>query len=211
MKEIYQVIKKYGYMMSEQEYPVGKDAKLMLETSKGVFVTKNGADLANLQDEDIEKTEMKQLPVADREIKAIVYSNTPFCTKCIREKKPFQAILDDMAQIIGAEVCIADGTAGAQSAEKAAAKALENSAGCFVLTGVDSEGKGSGYTVTAGRSLYEAVVAMTVLEKSAEVFWQAQKIGGGKPIAKQTAEYMRENYRKNYSKAEEEVKAGEVK
>lgn len=211
MKEIYQVIKKYGHMMSEQEYPAGKDAIMMLETSKGVFATKKGADLADLKDEDIEKTEMKQLPVADRQIKAMVYSRTPFCQKCIREKKPFQAILDDMAQIIGPEVCIADGTSGEQSAREAAAKALESSTGCFVLTGTDSEGQGTGYTVTAGRSLYEAVVAMTVLEKSAEVFWLARKIGGGKPIDRPTAEYMRENYKKNYSKAEEEIKTGEVK
>ena len=47
-----------------------------------------------------------------------------------------------------------------------------------------------------GRGLYEAVVAMTVLEKSAEVSMLAEKIGGAVPISKRDAKLMRKEYEK---------------
>jgi len=88
---------------------------------------------------------------------------------------------------------------------------LKDNVGCLVLSGYNDQGEGIGYTVTMGRNLYEAVVAMTVLEKSAEVTLLAEKIGGAKPIPRWEAKLMRLVYKMKYSKAEEKVKASEVK
>lgn len=211
MSEVYEAMKKYGQMMTSQGYSVGEGAKMILETSEGVFATADGANLADLSERDIEKLSIDKLPVPNSDMKAVVYSQTPFCQKCLREAKPFRAMLDDMAQIVGPEAYIVDGRTGNKSMGKSLMKALRHNVGCFVLKGVDSEGNGVGYTMTMGRSLYEAVVAMAVLEKSAEVFWLAERIGGGKPIAKWEAKLMRSIYKKKYSKAEEKVKAAEVK
>lgn len=63
-----------------------------------------------------------------------------------------------------------------------------------------------GYAITCGRNLYEAYVAMTVLEKSAEVILKAAVIGGAKPIGSLDCRLMHQIYRRKYSKAEKEHK-----
>ena len=90
-------------------------------------------------------------------------------------------------------------------------KALKHNMGCMVLKGADSKGHGVGYTLTMGRNLYEAVVAMQVLEKNAEIFCLAGKLGGVAPLSRTEARLMRAVYKSKYSKAEAEVKTSEVK
>jgi len=50
--------------MAEQDYPVGEAAMLMLDTDNGVYSTRYGADLANLKMSDIEKINIKALPMS---------------------------------------------------------------------------------------------------------------------------------------------------
>ena len=197
-------------MLTGQEYPVG-NARMILQTEEGVFATKVDADLSKITEDDIEKLWVHELPIHKPEMKAIVYSQTPACMQCLREDKPFPAMLDDMAQIFGPSACIVDGREKNDSRGKSIFKALKDNVGCLVLKGIDKNGQGVGYTVTMGRNLYEAVVAMTVLEKSAEVFLLTEKIGGGKPIPYLEAKLMRMVYKKKYSKAESKVKTAEVK
>lgn len=209
MSEVYEVMKKYGLMMASQKYDIGA-AKMMIETPEGVFATVDGADMSELKEEDIQKMNMDKLPLPVAEMKAVVYSQTPACSKALRDASPFKACLDDMAQVFGHTAYIADGRDKNQSVGKSIGKALKGNVGCMVLRGFDKNGKGAGYTLTMGRNLYEAVVAMTVLEKSAEIHFLAEKIGGGVPIAKWEAKLMRLIYKKKYSKAEEKVKAAET-
>jgi len=213
MSEVYEVISKYGKMMTSQGYSVGEAAMIIIETSEGVFTTKPGADLGNLKEDDIEKKYMKELPVPRTDMKALVYSQTPYLTKCLRDAKPFPAALDDMAQVFGPACYIIDARPGKNNkvVGKAMKKALKHNMGCMVLKGADSRGKGIGYTLTMGRNLYEAVVAMQVLEKNAEVFCHAEKLGGVVPFTKLQARMMRARYKGDYSKAEAEYKMGEVK
>ena len=89
-------------------------------------------------------------------------------------------------------------------------KALKDNVGFLAVTQKGENGENTGQTLTFGRSLYEAVVAMTVIEKSAEVSVLAEKIGGPHPIARWEAKLMRLIYKKKYSKAEEAVKTREV-
>ena len=91
--EVYEVMKKYGKMMSSQEYPIGR-TKMMIETPKGVFATRDDADIGELREEDIEKLGIEKLPIPKAEMKAVVYSQTPCCQKALREARPFKACLD---------------------------------------------------------------------------------------------------------------------
>lgn len=209
--DIYGVFKKYGQMMAKQPYPVGDAAKMILQTSDGVFATRDGADMSDLNERDIEKLSIETLPVPKSDVKAIVYSQTPFCQQLLREARPFRACLDDMAQIFGPTAYIVDGRESNKSMGKSLIKALKNNEGCFVLKGINKDGEGLGYTMTMGRTLYEAIVAMTVLEKSAEVFLLAEKLGGSKPLPKFEAKMMRKKYKRRYSKAEEKVRLAEVR
>ena len=96
----YQLLKKYAKMMTEQEYSVGKAAKLLIETAEGVYGTKDGSDLSDIKEEDVEKLALEHLPLARKGMSAMVFSQTPYCQECLRDARPFKASLDDMAQII---------------------------------------------------------------------------------------------------------------
>ena len=99
-----------------------------------------------------------------------------------------------MAQIVGYQVFIAE------YGEESVREALGEASGCFVR---------DRYTLTAGRSLYEAVIALQVLEKSAEVNQKAGVLGGAKYIPPEEAQLMRRNYRENYSRQEQQIKRRE--
>ena len=206
----YELIKKYAKMMTEQGYPVGEAAKLLIETSEGVYGTKDGANLADLKLDEVEKLAVEHLPLARKGMSAMVFSQTPYCQQCLADARPFRASVDDMAQIIGPAVYIADGRPSNNKAGKSMVRAFKRSTGAFVLRGVDKNGNGIGYTITAGRTPYEAVVGMTVLEKSAEITVLADRIGGAKEINKVEALLMHKIYQKKYSKAEAGVKKEEA-
>jgi hypothetical protein len=210
MNQVYELMNKYGKMLTSQGYSVGNYAMLVVETKDGVFSTRDGADLNNLKLEDIEKLNIKSLPVPSSKMKAMVYTQTPYCQQCLREAKPFPAMLDDMAQIVGPKAYVVDGRDSNKFMGRSLLKALKHNAGCFILKGFGKNGKGMGYTMTMGRNLYEAVLATIVLEKSAEVFIRAEKIGGCNPIPIREAKRMRKSYLKKYSKAEERVRSAEV-
>ena len=210
MEKVYELLKKYAKQMVSLGYPIGGAAMLAFETEDGVYGTIHGAKLDDLRPEDVEKLRISNLPMSAAGMKAMVYSQTPYCQRCLAEGVPFRASIDDMAQIIGPAVYIADGRPKEKKNGKSLAKAVRHSTGAFVLLGFDGKGKGAGYTITFGRNLYEAVVAMAVLEKSAEITTLAERIGGVKPIRKFEAKLMRAVYKRKYSKSEEDVKNAEL-
>lgn len=206
--ETYELMKKYGRMMAQQAYPVGK-ARLFLTTEGGVYATEESAKVGELTEADVKKISAQDVPALSEEMKAVVISQTPFCQRCLAENQEFRAVLDDMAQIVGPKAVIVDGSGKPEHTKAAIKKAMKSATGCFVRTGADENGRGQGYTVTVGRNLYEAVVAMTVLEKSAEVALKCSVIGGGKPLSELEAKMMRNFYKQKYSKTEQAIKSEE--
>ena len=209
MNRILDIFKKYGAFMASQDYPVGEHAGMMLRTDDGVFATTYGCNLKDLKEDQIQWLDEEPLGAFAGEMKAAVWSRTPYCMECLRDLRDFSASLDDMAQIIGPRVKVANGTLGEKNLAKELRNAMRTCVGCLVLTGFDEEGKGRGYTLTMGRTLYEAVVAMTVLEKSCEVTVLADRIGGAKPLPFAEALLMRQIYKRKYSKAEDKFKEEE--
>ena len=71
---------------------------------------------------------------------------------------------------------------------------------------IDGQGELShGYAITVGRNPYEAVVAMTVLEKSAEIILKASAIGGAKELGYFVVNTNRRKYLNKYSRAERRI------
>lgn len=209
--EVYDLLKKYGAVLASQGYSVGKEARLFLQTDEGIFATRLGAHLEQLESEDIEKIDGNQMPFLEAENKAAVISQTPYCQRCLNEGKAFNAVLDDMAQIIGPKAEIMDASKSDPASDRRIKKILKKSAGCFIKTKPGSENYNSGITLTVGRNLFEAVTALTVLEKSAEIFLKASVLGGGKELSRLDANIMHFVYKKKYSKKEQEVKSEEGK
>lgn len=137
--------------------------------------------------------EKKILESADTD-QAWIISGTPYCTEWAKRAKPLRAALDDMAQIVGCQVETVD------YEEESLRAALAETEGCFVKDRC---------TITKGRNIYEALTALTVLEKSAEVNLKAEVLGGVVYIEESEAAWMRKNYLDNYSKEEEKIKSEE--
>lgn len=180
-----------------------KEAKILFRFHGRIYETEDGCDLLHLQPGDVSITNgamgssypiERKLLRENREMHAMILSNTTYCKSWASYGKTLVAAVDDMAQIIGPKAYVVD------YEEKALKRALAKAAGCFV------RGR---YTVTMGRNLYEAVVALTVLEKSAEINTKAKVLGGTRNLPIHEAKLMRRMYRKKYSKAEQEVKAEE--
>ena len=198
-KQIFMQFKDCADILAANDFASNEGTRILLEADDKVFGTKIGIDIAKLSEDDIEEMEMKRLPLSRKGKKAMIYSQTFYCQKCLAEAVPFAASLDDMAQIIGPAVYVADGRKADRSSGKSLKKALKKSNGCLVLRAVDGKGKGLGYSITIGRSIHEAATALTVMEKAAEAEWKAKRLGGSKPLDKKEVKVMRQNYEKNYS------------
>lgn len=203
-KKIFELFNQYGRELAE-EFRTG--CKLMIKSGNKIFETADGADLAQLKPEDVIKTAGGSTYPIEHEILkqrgdtgALVISETPYCMMMASAGETLTAVLDDMAQIVGTEVQTV------AYERRAVEQALSTSESCFIKGGKDGKGD---YTVTLGRSLFEAITALAVLEKSAEVNLKARVLGGARCIEKEEACRMRINYLNNYSKAEAQAKAEE--
>ena len=209
-REVYELFHKYGKVMAAQDYPLGPDVKMVLDTEDGVFGTKNGVNFDNLKWKDIVKMADGHLSTWKSGMKARVISQTPYCQQCLREGVEFQAVLDDMAMIVGPEAVIVNMTIpNKKKASMQMAKAVTNATGFFVQDRI-RDGLPAGYTLTVGRNLYEAVTAMTILEKCAEIALKSRVLGGYKPVGRWKAKQLRSKYMESYSKAEAEVRSAEM-
>ena len=204
---VYELINKYARTMISQEYSIGENPRIYLKIKDSCYVTRHGAYFSNLIENDIQILELGgtnfekgeigpeiNILMTEKKINAIVVTDTPYCKKMREFGKKLMAVLDDMAQIVGTSVELVDYELTQIS------KALKESACCIVK---------DKYTLSTGRTLYEAIVAMTVLEKSAEVCMKAEILGGAKEIFEPEAKFMRNNYITNYSKSEQNVKSAE--
>lgn len=210
-REIYELFDKYGKLLASQPYPLGQEARLILDTEDGVFGTKKGVRLDKLKWSDIVKMADGHLGTYRSGMVARVVSQTPYCQQCLQEGLTFRAPLDDMAQIVGPEAVIVNMTIpNKKKASMQMARAAANAAGFFVQDRV-RDGLPAGYTLTVGRSLYEAVNAALVLEKSAEISLKSRVIGGCKPLSKFSAKSKRTSYLSSYSAAEAEARSAEMR
>ena len=201
----FELINKYALELVNLAGCDPKGTKILFRFQGRIYETEDGCDFRNLQPKDIAITNgamgssypiERKILRENKEMHAIVLSNTECCKSWASYGKTLTAAVDDMAQIVGPKAYVVPYD------EKAVKRALSKAAGCFV------RGR---YTVTLGRTLYEAVVALTVLEKSAEINTKAAVLGGPKNLPIHEAKLMRRMYKKKYSKAEQEVKAEEGK
>ncbi len=126
------------------------------------------------------------------EINAVIHTHQMNASTCAAARREVPPILDDMAQIIGPSVRVADyALPSTKKIVRVTVKALKGRNAVLMA----NHG-----AVCIGRDLDEAFVVCQVLEKACRAFIEAEFLGGAKHINKFEAWVMHQVYLKKYSK-----------
>ncbi len=127
-----------------------------------------------------------------KSINAVIHTHPPSASTVAAARREVPPVLDDMAQIIGPTVRVADyARSSTRKMNKVALKALNGRMACLLA----NHG-----AVCLGRDMEEAFVVSQVLEKACRVFIEAEFLGGAKNIPKVEAYLMHQYYLNKYSK-----------
>jgi L-fuculose-phosphate aldolase len=175
----------------------------MLVTPSGKFyeeVTPNDMVLVNFKTNEY-KSEIK--PSSEykmhsgiyndrKDVNAIIHTHQMNASTCAAARREVPAVLDDLAQIVGPSVRVAEyALPSTNKIVKETVKALKGRNAALMA----NHG-----AVCVGRDLDEAFVVCQVLEKGCKAFIEAEFLGGAKHINKFEAWAMHQFYLKKYSK-----------
>ena len=175
-----------------------------------MVITPSGLDYENLTAEDMVVVnyhnyhyEGKHKPSSElklhgeiyktrKKVNAVIHTHQQNASTVAAARREIPPILDDMAQILGPSVRVADyALPGTKKIVKATIKALKGRNAALMA----NHG-----AVVVGSNLEEAFVAAEVLEKTAKAFIEASFIGEAKSINKFEAWFMHQYYIRKYGK-----------
>ena len=136
-----------------------------------------------------------------KEVHAVIHTHQMNASTVAAARREVPPILDDMAQIIGPSVRVAD---YAHSATRKIARNMVRA-----LKGRNAALMANHGAVCVGRDLEEAFVVCQVLEKTCRAFIEAEFLGGAKSINKFEAHLMHRLYIRKYSREADQNKAHE--
>ena len=126
-----------------------------------------------------------------KKINAVIHTHQMNASTVAAAHREVPPILDDMAQIIGPSVRVAD--YALPSTKKITKKTVK------ALKGRNAALMANHGAVCVGRDLEEAFVVCQVLEKACKAFIEAEFLGGAKSINKFEAHLMHQIYIRKYS------------
>ncbi len=126
-----------------------------------------------------------------KEVHAVIHTHQMNASTVAAARREVPPILDDMAQIIGPSVRVAD--YALPSTKKITKKTVK------ALKGRNAALMANHGAVCIGRDLEEAFVVCQVLEKACKAFIEAEFLGGAKSINKFEASLMHQFYLRKYS------------
>jgi L-fuculose-phosphate aldolase len=133
-----------------------------------------------------------------KEINAVIHTHQMNASTVAAARREVPPILDDMAQIIGPSVRVAEyALPSTKKIVKCTVKALKGRMAALMA----NHG-----AVCIGRDIEEAFVVCQVLEKACKAFIEAEFLGGAKEISKFESWIMHQYYLKKYSKSNKENK-----
>ncbi len=196
-------------------YFVGTWGNISVRVEGGLLVTPSRMKYEEVQPEDLvvvgweggvvrgqrvptSETELhRQLMLARPDFGAIIHSHSPWASVCACAHRSIPVLSDDMAEVIGGEVCCARYAPAGRHRELAqnARDAIGPDA-CAVLLGNHG-------VAAAGRDLSEVLVACQFVEKAAMILIQASAIGGVRPIPEEQWREERHRYLYKYGRPED--------
>ncbi|MGI6177290.1 MAG: hypothetical protein ACOYJO_02400 [Eubacterium sp.] len=183
------MIREYALKMTQFEYEVFRP-RIFVKYKRHIYATEYGADFSRIAAGDIEDITQNYIPEKNifatlQDYSAMVECLTPYCKILIRSNKGITAQLDETAQLLGRNIQVVSRRVNRLSS------AFRSSAAALVKPSVNYP---DGLEIVVGRNVYEAVTALSVLEKSAEVALKAEVVGGGKPLSRYAAMSERMGY-----------------
>ena len=184
---------------------------IRLKNSPNLFIiTPSGMDYQNLSPEAIPIVNMNNLTYQGQfkpstevklhahiyakrlDVGAIIHTHSSYASTVAAARREVPPILDDMAQIIGPTIRVADyALPGTSKLVKKTFKALHGRNGVLLA----NHG-----ALVVGRNIEEAFTAAFILEKACKVFIEAEFLGGAISIPKFEAALMHQYYLRKYAK-----------
>ena len=177
---------------------------------KTMLITPSGRNYENLKPEEVVLVQINTLryvgsikPSSEfalhaevyklrKNINAVIHTHQMNASTVAAAHREVPPILDDMAQIIGPSVRVADyALPGTKKIVKRTIKALKGRNAALMA----NHG-----AICIGRDMDEAFVVCEVLEKACKAFIEAEFLGGAKSINKFEAHLMHQYYLRKYSK-----------
>lgn len=209
LSEIRQAVLETGLKMIEMGLAAGTYGNISARVdSNYMIVTPSGMDYGSLKAGDMVCTNIHDLSYegslkpsievalhaeiykARPEINAVLHTHSTNASIVAAARKEIPPILDDMVQIIGGAVRIADyALPGSEGMARNAVEKLEG------RTAVILANHGP---VCLGRNLREALLTAQIVEKSAAVYIGAQAIGGAVSLDEQDIAFMRNYFLQKY-------------
>lgn len=186
--------------------------RLRQERQARMVITPSGMDYFKLNPEDMVAVDLETLVphgrwkpsvetplhaaiyLARPEIGAIVHTHSTFACAVAAARKEIPPVLDEMVQIAGGSIRVADyGLPGSAQLVKAALSALEGRSAALMA----NHG-----AICLGRTVDEALLTALVVEKTAQVFIQSQLIGGAVALNQDEIQTMRTFFLTEYGQQE---------
>ena len=188
-------IAKLGRDLAALPYDLGPRPMILLKTPHGILKTAEGVDLSDLTPGDFVDATHFSIPEKEvlrkrRDLLVMIGFRTPYVSRILSRHGRIRAGIDDFAQIIGKEA------PAVLSRERDIAGALTYSYGVLI-------DEGEGYALVASRNLYEAYLAVQIMEKGAEIQLKGTALGGIKPLTGTVSRLEQTVYHTKYSKAEQ--------
>jgi L-fuculose-phosphate aldolase len=163
---------------------------------ENMVITPSGKPYDSLSpDENKPSSEMKlhaAIYLERKDINAVIHTHQPSASTVAAARREVPPILDDMVQIIGPSVRVAE--YALPNTKKIVRKTLK------ALRGRNAALMANHGAVCIGRDMEEVFLVCLVLEKACRVFIEAEFLGGAKEISHVEAWIMHKYYLMKYSK-----------
>jgi len=209
IQQAQKAVRDMGVRLVEKGLVIGSWGNVSVRLGDKVIITPSGADYAALKDEDISVIDLASgdyegpKPSSEKglhlevyrqrkEIGAVIHVHSPNTSTLAAARRELPPILDDVAQLIGPNVRVADyALPSTKKIVRTTIRALRGRMAALMA----NHG-----AICLGRDLEEAFLCCQVLEKGCKAFIEAEFLGGAKGINYFEAAIMHQYFLRKYSK-----------
>jgi len=209
VQEARKAVREMGTRLVATGLVIGTWGNVSVRLGNKIIITPSGANYAALTDEDMPVIDLQTgdyegpKPSSEKglhlevyrqrkEIGAVIHVHSPHASTLAAARRELPPILDDIAQLIGPSVRVADyALPSTKKIVRATMRALQGRMAALMA----NHG-----AICLGRDLEEAFLCCQVLEKGCKAFIEAEFLGGAKGINFFEAAIMHQFFLRKYSK-----------